>query len=100
MAAFLLKSYCGALSGRLVRPTFETDRRETNMIRTYKLSVGIWTIGVLLAGSSQVVTANNIVTVVNNGTSPGVTVGVNLPWLPYNGGALAGVENLVVNGQP
>ena len=37
----------------------------------------------------------NPVTVVNTGTSPGVTVDVHLPI--YNGGAYAGVENLQIN---
>jgi hypothetical protein len=52
-------------------------------------------IGLAICAASSL--SANPVTVQNNGTSPGITVGVDLSWIPYNGGAYAGVENLLVN---
>jgi hypothetical protein len=51
-------------------------------------------VAVLLAQTAMAGT----VTVQNTGTSPGMTLGVNLPWIPYSGGAYVGVENLLVDG--
>ena len=51
----------------------------------------------LVAGMASPAMANPV-TVVNTGTSPGVTLNVMLPWVPYTGGALVGVENLLVDG--
>lgn len=80
-------------------PAVRKEERQSERMKTIGLSVRCLSVGALLVGLAQTVTANTV-TVINTGTSPGVTLNVALPWIPYNGGAYVGVENLKVNGVP
>lgn len=64
-------------------------------MNTITKTVGAGVIGLAICVASSL--RANPVTVVNTGTSPGVTVSVDLPWIPYNADASAGVENLLIN---